>query len=227
MIGRLDYNRDVSANAPKPPAALMERLSFLLKQTSALVERAIEPGLDRAGINGREFGVLTLIDAEGPASQQRLAGRIGVDRTTMVALIDALEENDWSTVAETQATDVPTNSRQQRPAAKPSRWPSKQSNSASNKSSPRSTPASQPPSSKHYNASPKPNRPEREPVIVDRSRRSHIARASERPVERRPRLCLGRKRWRGPARQLLSLCARSTARLWRCAPGLFACQRGL
>ena len=70
----------------------MERLSFLLKQTSSLVERAIEPGLARAGINGREFGVLTLVDAEGPASQQRLAGRIGVDRTTMVALIDALEE---------------------------------------------------------------------------------------------------------------------------------------
>jgi DNA-binding MarR family transcriptional regulator len=70
----------------------MERLSFLLKQTSAIVERAIEPGLARIGINGREFGVLTLIDAEGPASQQRLADRIGIDRTTMVGLIDALEE---------------------------------------------------------------------------------------------------------------------------------------
>ena len=70
----------------------MERLSFLLKRTSSLVEQAIEPGLARLNINGREFGVLTLIDAEGPASQQRLAERIGVDRTTMVALIDALEE---------------------------------------------------------------------------------------------------------------------------------------
>jgi DNA-binding MarR family transcriptional regulator len=70
----------------------MERLSFLLKHASALVERAIEPELARLGINSREFAVLTLVDAEGPASQQRLAGRIGVDRTTMVALIDALEE---------------------------------------------------------------------------------------------------------------------------------------
>ena len=82
----------MSDQGPRNPAVLMERLSFLLKQTSALVERAIEPGLARAGISGREFGVLTLVDAEGPASQQRLAGRIGVDRTTMVALIDALEE---------------------------------------------------------------------------------------------------------------------------------------
>jgi len=82
----------MSANAPKPPAALMERLSFLLKRSSSLVEQAIETGLTRLDINGREFGVLTLIETEGPASQQRLADRIGVDRTTMVALIDALEE---------------------------------------------------------------------------------------------------------------------------------------
>jgi DNA-binding MarR family transcriptional regulator len=82
----------MSDNAPKPPDALMERLSFLLKRTSGLVEQAIGTELARLSINGREFGVLTLIDAEGPASQQRLANRIGVDRTTMVALIDALEE---------------------------------------------------------------------------------------------------------------------------------------
>ena len=75
-----------------PPAALMERLSFLLKHASALMEHSTERELARLSVNGREFAVLTLVDAEGPASQQRLAGRIGVDRTTMVALIDALEE---------------------------------------------------------------------------------------------------------------------------------------
>ena len=58
----------MSENISGPPVALMERLSFLLKRTFALLE------------------------AEGPTSQQRLAERIGVDRTTMVALIDALEK---------------------------------------------------------------------------------------------------------------------------------------
>ena len=86
------YAETMSENIPGPPAALTERLSFLLKRTYALLEATIEPGLARLGINGREFGALTLLEAEGPASQQRLAGRIGVDRTTMVALIDALEE---------------------------------------------------------------------------------------------------------------------------------------
>ena len=82
----------MSENISGPPPALMERLSFLLKRTSYVLEATIEPGLARLGVNGREFGVLTLLDAEGPASQQRLASRIGVDRTTMVALIDTLEE---------------------------------------------------------------------------------------------------------------------------------------
>ena len=82
----------MSENIPGPPVALMERLSYLLKRTFALVEATIEPGLARLGVNGREFGLLTLLEAEGPASQQRLADRIDVDRTTMVALIDALEE---------------------------------------------------------------------------------------------------------------------------------------
>jgi DNA-binding MarR family transcriptional regulator len=70
----------------------MKRLSFLLKRTSALLEATIESELDRLGVTGRQLGVLTLLDADGPASQQQLARRIGVDRTTMVALIDALEE---------------------------------------------------------------------------------------------------------------------------------------
>ena len=82
----------MSENNSGPPIALMERLSFLLKRTFALLEATVEPGLARLGLNGREFGVLTLLEAEGPTSQQQLADRIGVDRTTMVALIDALEE---------------------------------------------------------------------------------------------------------------------------------------
>jgi DNA-binding MarR family transcriptional regulator len=77
---------------PGPPAALMERMSFLLKRAYALLEDAIELGLTQLNISGREFAVLTLIESEGPASQQRLADRVGVDRTTMVALVDALEE---------------------------------------------------------------------------------------------------------------------------------------
>ena len=81
----------MSSDGSTPPAALMERLSFLFKRAFALMDEATERELAALSVNGREFAVLTLVDAEGAASQQRLAARIGVDRTTMVALIDALE----------------------------------------------------------------------------------------------------------------------------------------
>ncbi len=43
------------------------------------------------GIHPRDLGVLLVIDSFEPASQQQVALRMGVDRTTMVAIIDALE----------------------------------------------------------------------------------------------------------------------------------------
>ncbi len=43
------------------------------------------------GIDGRELAVLTVLAAHAPLSQQAAGERLGVDRTTMVALVDALE----------------------------------------------------------------------------------------------------------------------------------------
>ena len=42
-------------------------------------------------MTGRELAVLTVLAGDEPASQQQAAQRLGVDRTTMVALVDALE----------------------------------------------------------------------------------------------------------------------------------------
>jgi DNA-binding MarR family transcriptional regulator len=43
------------------------------------------------GIDPRELGVMLLIGDHKPSSQEQSAQRLGVDRTTMVALIDTLE----------------------------------------------------------------------------------------------------------------------------------------
>jgi DNA-binding MarR family transcriptional regulator len=43
------------------------------------------------GIDPRELGVMFLIGEHTPTSQEQSAQRLGVDRTTMVALIDTLE----------------------------------------------------------------------------------------------------------------------------------------
>lgn len=42
-------------------------------------------------VNVRELSVLLLLDGREPESQQQAAERLGVDRTTMVGLLDGLE----------------------------------------------------------------------------------------------------------------------------------------
>jgi DNA-binding MarR family transcriptional regulator len=45
-------------------------------------------------ITGRELAVLVMLDAHEPLSQQQAAGQLGVDRTTMVDLVDGLERKN-------------------------------------------------------------------------------------------------------------------------------------
>jgi DNA-binding MarR family transcriptional regulator len=75
-----------------PPPVLASRLGYLLKHAQAAHQAAIDAALARFGISGREHALLLLLDDEGPRPQQRLAERLGADRTTMVALVDGLEE---------------------------------------------------------------------------------------------------------------------------------------
>jgi DNA-binding MarR family transcriptional regulator len=43
-------------------------------------------------INGRELAVLVVLAGHEPASQLQAAQRLGIDRTTMVGLLDTLED---------------------------------------------------------------------------------------------------------------------------------------
>jgi DNA-binding MarR family transcriptional regulator len=75
-----------------PGPELTSRLGYLLKhaqlQLSILTTEALAPH----NINGRELAVLLVLADHEPSSQQQAAERLGVDRTTMVALLDALED---------------------------------------------------------------------------------------------------------------------------------------
>jgi DNA-binding MarR family transcriptional regulator len=71
--------------------ALASRLGYLLKHVYLRVSEASALALAPFGIDGRELAVLAVLAAEYPLSQLEAAGRLGVDRTTMVALVDALE----------------------------------------------------------------------------------------------------------------------------------------
>jgi DNA-binding MarR family transcriptional regulator len=67
------------------------RLAYLFKHAERLMAELHFEALAPFDIHARDLGVLLAIDSIEPASQQQIAERLGVDRTTMVALIDALE----------------------------------------------------------------------------------------------------------------------------------------
>lgn len=67
------------------------RLTYLLKRVFLELEYRHADCLAPYGLNARELAVLMLVDRGGSASQQQTAGRLKVDRTTMVALLDGLE----------------------------------------------------------------------------------------------------------------------------------------
>ena len=67
------------------------RLSYLLKRAFLELEELHAEYLEPTGVNARELAVLLFLDGREPESQQQAAGRLGVDRTTMVGLLDSLE----------------------------------------------------------------------------------------------------------------------------------------
>lgn len=67
------------------------RLGYLLKHAALRLAGLTGPALEPYGIDGRELAVLSVLDAAEPLSQQEAAQRLGIDRTTMVAMVDTLE----------------------------------------------------------------------------------------------------------------------------------------
>lgn len=73
------------------PNELSEQLGFLLGRAHLAHREISSRALGPVGLGVKELGALAVLAEEGPLSQQRLGERQGVDRTTMVAVVDALE----------------------------------------------------------------------------------------------------------------------------------------
>jgi len=75
---------------PIPPS-LADRPGALLVIAARTGQELATRRLSPMGLNVRLCGVLNLL-AEGPISQQELGEQLGIDRTTIVELIDDLEQ---------------------------------------------------------------------------------------------------------------------------------------
>jgi len=84
-------NRDDKRPDGQPYPLMARRLGYLLKHAQLRLSELTASALAPFGISGREVAVLIAIDDRDPLSQGDVARRMGVDRTTMVALIDELQ----------------------------------------------------------------------------------------------------------------------------------------
>jgi DNA-binding MarR family transcriptional regulator len=76
--------------APRVPDELADSLGWLLARTGQLVGAALSHALADLGTTPRELSVL-MAAAPCPRPQLGLAAVVGLDKTTMVATVDALE----------------------------------------------------------------------------------------------------------------------------------------
>ncbi len=81
----------MSADDVAPTTPVRDRFGWLLKHARERLATLTATALEPWGINGRELAVLAAVADGEPSSQVDAAVRLGIDRTTMVALIDDLE----------------------------------------------------------------------------------------------------------------------------------------
>lgn len=78
---------------PCPDARQDTRLDHLLRLAQVKLARTSATALAPYGVDRHELAVLAVLAGTRPLSQVEAAGRLGVDRTTMVSLIDGLEDH--------------------------------------------------------------------------------------------------------------------------------------
>jgi DNA-binding MarR family transcriptional regulator len=79
-----------------PPEPLASAPGFLLSWAGRRMATEFAHDLEPLGIQPREFGVLNLIDAHPGITQHELGAGALVDPSSMVALLDELEQRGWA-----------------------------------------------------------------------------------------------------------------------------------
>jgi DNA-binding MarR family transcriptional regulator len=81
--------------ASERPAELTDRIGYLLKHAQLRFQEIQRQALTPLSLDGRLLAILITAEDAGPCQQLRLAEKLGVDRTTMVDLVDRLEASGF------------------------------------------------------------------------------------------------------------------------------------
>jgi len=87
--------RPVAAEPAALPPSMRNRVPFLLFRASQASLSLANQMLARIGLCARQAGILTMVTELEPMTQKALADALGIDRTTMVALLDDLEDKGF------------------------------------------------------------------------------------------------------------------------------------
>lgn len=79
------------------PPSMRDRVPFLLYRAAEASHALANQMLAEVDLSARQAGILTLVTESGPMTQKALGDALRIDRTTMVALIDDLEDKGYVT----------------------------------------------------------------------------------------------------------------------------------
>jgi MarR family transcriptional regulator, lower aerobic nicotinate degradation pathway regulator len=84
-----------SAEPPALPPSMRDRVPFLLYRAAETSHSLANAMLAEIGLSARQAGILTMVTEVGPMTQKALGDALRIDRTTMVSLLDDLEEKGY------------------------------------------------------------------------------------------------------------------------------------
>ena len=88
-------HRGVAAGVPALPPSMRDRVPFLLYRASQISQSLASEMLAEMALNARQAGILTMVTELEPMTQKALADALRIDRTTMVTLLDDLEDKGY------------------------------------------------------------------------------------------------------------------------------------
>lgn len=88
-------SRPPADHGPQAPARLTANTGFLLAKVHEAARDRFERALAPLRLTVRQYGVLVALAEDGPLAQNLLGERLGIDRSSMVTVIDEAEAAGW------------------------------------------------------------------------------------------------------------------------------------
>jgi DNA-binding MarR family transcriptional regulator len=90
-----DRRKPAAAGPPALPPSMRDRVPFLLYRTSQISHSLANEMLAEIALSARQAGILTMVTELEPMTQKALGDALRIDRTTMVTLLDDLENKGY------------------------------------------------------------------------------------------------------------------------------------